>query len=313
MTENYIWIEKYRPRTINDIVLPAEYKQIFQTYITDNKIPNLLFTSMSPGLGKTSLAKILVKETDADCLFLNGNLDTTIDIMRSRVIDFCSGASIDGNPKVVLYDEIESLSALSLDSLKATIETFPDVTFIFTANNESKIPDPIKNRLIHFDFDDIYFKNKKEIAKGIFSRLKEILENENVSFNNEDLLEVIKVHYPSTRGMVKSLQQFLIDGELKISDKLKEQGNILNILIENIKEKDFGEMRKTISKIIDPGSFYTYCFKNLDLFLDESKPQVILDLAKYQDMDSKARDKMITLGACCVELMMKARWKGKSK
>ena len=79
MTENYIWIEKYRPRTINDIVLPAEYKQIFQTYITDNKIPNLLFTSMSPGLGKTSLAKILVKETDADCLFLNGNLDELID------------------------------------------------------------------------------------------------------------------------------------------------------------------------------------------------------------------------------------------
>ena len=163
--DNFIWIEKYRPSCLEDLVLPTEYKEKFNSYIQERKIPNLLLTSQAPGLGKTSLAKILVKATEADCLFLNGNLDTSVDIMRSRVIDFCSSVSIDGNPKVVIIDEAESLSSLAIDSLKSTLDTFSDITFILTANQETKIPEPVKNRLIHFDFDEIYFKNKKEVIK----------------------------------------------------------------------------------------------------------------------------------------------------
>ena len=306
--DNFIWIEKYRPSCLEDLVLPAEYKEIFNSYIQERKIPNLLLTSQAPGLGKTSLAKILVKATEADCLFLNGNLDTSVDIMRSRVIDFCSSVSIDGNPKVVIIDEAESLSSLAIDSLKSTLDTFSDITFILTANQETKIPDPVKNRLIHFDFDEIYFKNKKEIMSGIAKRLKAILEKEEVSYSNEDLVRVIKVFYPSTRGMIKSLQQFSNQGKLVLTDKLEEQGNIFNLLIENIKDKNFGEMRKNISKVIDFGGFYTFCYKNLDMFKDECKPAIILELAKYQDMDFRARDKMITLGACCVELMRKSKF-----
>ena len=306
--DNFIWIEKYRPSCLEDLVLPTEYKEIFNSYIQERKIPNLLLTSQAPGLGKTSLAKILVKATEADCLFLNGNLDTSVDIMRSRVIDFCSSASIDGNPKVVIIDEAESLSSLAIDSLKSTLDTFSDITFILTANQDTKIPDPVKNRLIHFDFDEIYFKNKKEIMSGIAKRLKAILEKEEVSYSNEDLVRVIKVFYPSTRGMIKSLQQFSNQGKLVLTDKLEEQGNIFNLLIENIKDKNFGEMRKNISKVIDFGGFYTFCYKNLDMFKDECKPAIILELAKYQDMDFRARDKMITLGACCVELMMKSKF-----
>lgn len=101
----FIWVEKYRPQTINDILLPESVKAIFKGYIDSNEIPNLLLTSTSPGLGKTSIAKILVKDTNADMMFLNGNLDTGVDIMRSRVIDFCSGASFDESPRVVLIDE----------------------------------------------------------------------------------------------------------------------------------------------------------------------------------------------------------------
>lgn len=101
----FVWVEKYRPQTIDDIILPESYKDIFRGYITNNEIPNLLLTSNSPGLGKTSIAKILVKETNADMLFLNGNLDTGVDIMRSRVIDFCSSASLDDSPRIVFIDE----------------------------------------------------------------------------------------------------------------------------------------------------------------------------------------------------------------
>lgn len=304
----FVWVEKYRPQTIDDIILPEAYKDIFRGYITNNEIPNLLLTSNSPGLGKTSIAKILVKETNADILFLNGNLDTGVDIMRSRVIDFCSSASLDDSPRIVLIDEFENLSQNSAASTKSTIEAFPNITFIFTANYINKIPEPVRNRMIHFDFDEIYFKNKSEIGKLILKRLIYILENEGVNYDKNDLPKIIKAYYPSTRGMIQVLQRFSNNQKLELNDTLKEGANIFNLLTDTLKEKDFKEMRKLINNVIDCGGFYEYFFKNLDILEDNSKPEAILILARYQDMDNSARDKTITLGACCVELMSKCKF-----
>ena len=305
----FVWVEKYRPQTIDDIILPEAYKEIFRGYITNNEIPNLLLTSNNPGLGKTSIAKILVKETNADMLFLNGNLDTGVDIMRSRVIDFCSSASLDDSPRIVLIDEFENLSQNSAASTKSTIEAFPNTTFIFTANYINKIPEPVRNRMIHFDFDEIYFKNKSEIGKLILKRLMYILENEGISYDKNDLPKIIKAYYPSTRGMIQVLQRFSNNQKLELNDTLKEGANIFNLLTDTLKEKDFKEMRKLINNVIDCGGFYEYFFKNLDILEDNSKPEAILILARYQDMDHSARDKTITLGACCVELMSKCKFK----
>lgn len=304
----FIWVEKYRPQTIDDIILPETYKDIFRGYITNNEIPNLLLTSNNPGLGKTSIAKILVKETNADMLFLNGNLDTGVDIMRSRVIDFCSSASLDDSPRIVFIDEFENLSQNSLSSIKSTLESFSNITFIFTANYINKIPEPVRNRMIHFDFDEIYFKNKSEIGKLILKRLMYILENEGVNYDKNDLPKIIKAYYPSTRGMIQVLQRFSNNQKLEINDTLKEGANIFNLLTDTLKEKDFKEMRKLINNVIDCGGFYEYFFKNLDILEDNSKPEAILILARYQDMDNSARDKTITLGACCVELMSKCKF-----
>lgn len=304
----FVWVEKYRPQTIDDIILPEDYKHIFRGYITNNEIPNLLLTSNNPGLGKTSIAKILVKETNADMLFLNGNLDTGVDIMRSRVIDFCSSASLDDSPRIVLIDEFENLSQNSAASIKSTLESFSNITFIFTANYINKIPEPVRNRMIHFDFDEIYFKNKSEIGKLILKRLMYILENEGVSYDKNDLPKIIKAYYPSTRGMIQVLQRFSNNQKLELNDSLKEGANIFNLLTDTLKEKDFKEMRKLINNVIDCGGFYEYFFKNLDILEDNSKPEAILILARYQDMDNSARDKTITLGACCVELMSKCKF-----
>lgn len=304
----FVWVEKYRPQTLDDLLLPEAYKDIFRGYITNNEIPNLLLTSNNPGLGKTSIAKILVKETNADMLFLNGNLDTGVDIMRSRVIDFCSSASLDDSPRIVLIDEFENLSQNSAASTKSTIEAFPNTSFIFTANYINKIPEPVRNRMIHFDFDEIYFKNKSEIGKLILKRLMYILENEGVSYDKNDLPKIIKAYYPSTRGMIQVLQRFSNNQKLELNDTLKEGANIFNLLTDTLKEKDFKEMRKLINNVIDCGGFYEYFFKNLDILEDNSKPEAILILARYQDMDNSARDKTITLGACCVELMSKCKF-----
>ena len=304
----FIWVEKYRPQKIDDIILPKSIKETFLEYITQSKVPNLLLTSNSAGLGKTSIAKILVNETKGDLLFLNGNLDTGIDVMRSRVIDFCSSVSIDDNPKFLLIDEAENISPLAINSLKALMESFTNITFIFTANFVNKLPEPIRNRLQHYDSDDIYFRNKQEIGKEILKRLIFILQNENITFNKEDLPKVVKAHYPSVRGMIHALQKMSSNGELILSDVLHEGSNIFNTLVETIKEKDFNKMRSTTANVLDCGGFYEFMFKNLDLLVDESKPHAILTLAKYQSMDSVARDKEITLSACCVELMSSCKF-----
>ena len=304
----FVWVEKYRPRVLEDIILPKTIKETFLEYITQSKVPNLLLTSNSAGLGKTSIAKILVNETKGDLLFLNGNLDTGIDVMRSRVIDFCSSVSIDDNPKFLLIDEAENISHLAGNSLKALLESFTNITFIFTANFVNKLPEPIRNRLQHYDFDDIYFRNKQEIGKEILKRLIFILQNENITFNKEDLPKVVKAHYPSVRGMIHALQKMSSNGELILSDVLHEGSNIFNTLLETIKEKDFNKMRSTTANVLDCGGFYEFMFKNLDLLVDESKPHAILTLAKYQSMDSVARDKEITLSACCVELMSSCKF-----
>lgn len=306
--KEFVWVEKYRPQTIEDILLPQSVEETFKKYIESNEIPNLLLTSNSPGLGKTSIAKILVKDTNADMLMLNGNMDTGVDIMRSRVIDFCSSASFDDSPRVILIDECENLSQNSLGSLKATIESFPNVTFIFTANMINKIPEPVRNRMLHFDFDEIYFKNKQELGKLILKRLMFILENENIEYNKNDLPKIVKAFYPSTRGMIQALQRFSSSGKLELNDSLKEGANIYNLLIDSIKDKNFKEMRSLVNNVVDCGGFYEYMFKNLDILEDQSKPEAILILAKYQDMDSSARDKMITLAACLVELMSKSKF-----
>ena len=304
----FVWVEKYRPLQLDDIILPKTIKETFLEYITQSKVPNLLLTSNSAGLGKTSIAKILVNETKGDLLFLNGNLDTGIDVMRSRVIDFCSSVSIDDNPKFLLIDESENISPLAINSLKALMESFTNITFIFTANFVNKLPEPIRNRLQHYDFDDIYFRNKQEIGKEILKRLIFILQNENITFNKEDLPKIVKAHYPSVRGMIHALQKMSSNGELILSDVLHEGSNIFNTLLETIKEKDFNKMRSTTANVLDCGGFYEFMFKNLDLLVDESKPHAILTLAKYQSMDSVARDKEITLSACCVELMSSCKF-----
>lgn len=309
LNENeFVWVEKYRPQKLDDILLPQKTKDIFKSYVEKNEIPNILLTSNSPGLGKTSIAKILANETEADMLTMNGNLDTSIDLMRTRVLDFCSAASFDDSPRIVFIDELENMSQQAVASLKMTQESFTNVSFIFTANFINKIPEAVRNRMIHFDFDEIYFKNKQELGKLILKRLIYILENENIEFDKNDLLKVIKVHYPSTRGMIHSLQRFSTNGKLELNDTLKEGANIYNLLIESIKEKNFKEMRSLIQNVVDCDGFYEFVFKNLDLFADTSKPEVILILANYQNMSAFARDKIITLGACCVELMSKAKF-----
>lgn len=305
-TDEYVWVEKYRPQTVEDVILPSELIKQFMTYVRERRTPNILFSSTNPGLGKTSLVNALTRDLDADVMWVNGSKDAGIDLMRGKLIDFGSSVGIDESPKVVVIDEADGISSDGQKALRGVIEEFSqNVSFIFTANYKEKLIEPLRNRLVQFDFDDIYNKNKKEIATSAYKRLIYILENEGVKFDPKQLQTVVTNFTPSIREMIMVLQKHSTSGTLVLDDNILSLSLQHKTIMESIKLKKFPEVRKGMQALSDPASIYTYMFNNLDEWFDpRSMPQAILIIAKYQEMSSSARDKVIPATAMAVEIML---------
>jgi len=303
---NFIWAEKYRPRCIEDMIMPEQMRTKFQGYMKDGRFPHILLSSVNPGLGKTSLVTAIIEELDADVLWINGSGDAGIDTFRSKVKDFVTSVSIDDSPKIVVVDEADGISREGQKNLRALIESFSKhSTFIFTCNYKEQLIEPLRNRFIHFDFDSIYNQNKKDIGMQIHKRLQFILDNEEINYNQKDLGPIIQNMYPSVRKMVLTLQQSVQDKVLEINESMINLNTKYSEILVLIRDKNFIEVRKKLQDLDEPGSFYTYVFKNLDdWFKPEAQPHVILLSAKYQDMNERARDKAINTAAFCVELML---------
>ena len=303
---NFIWAERFRPQTIEDVILPHELKEKFKGYIKDGRFPHILLSSVSPGLGKTSLVNAIINDLDADVKWINGSGDAGINTFRDEVKDFVTSVSIDGSPKIVVVDEADGISREGQKNLRSLIETFSKhSTFIFTCNYKEQLIEPLRNRFIHFDFDALYNQNKKEIGLQVFNRLQFILETEEIQFEKKDLSPIVSNMYPSVRKMVLVLQQSIQDGVLQLDDKMINQNTKYSEILNFIKDKNFIEVRKRLQDLDDPGSLYSYVFKNLDeWFKPEAQPHVILLAAKYADMSERARDKAINSAAFAVELML---------
>jgi replication factor C small subunit len=263
-------------------------------------------SSAQPGVGKTSIANSIVKDLEADVKWINGSQDRGIDTFRNTVKEFVTSVAIDDSPKIVVIDEADGLTDEAQKILRGLIEEFSkDSTFILTCNYKEQLIEPLRNRFIHFDFDNIYNQNKKELGLQIFNRLKFILDNEGIEYTDKALSPVVTNIYPSVRKMVLVLQQSVEDGVLHLDESMINMSGKYLSIMEGVKKKDFNTVRKLLQDLDDPGSLYTYVFKNLDdLFEGESIPQVVLQCAKYQDMHSNARDKSICAAAFSVELMM---------
>jgi len=304
--KHFVWAEKYRPQCLDDVILPDETRNKFREYMKDGRFPHILLSSINPGLGKTSFCNAIIKELDADVMWINGSGDAGIDAFRGKVKDFVSSVSIDDSPKIVVIDEADGISQDGQKNLRGLIEAFSkDSTFILTCNYKEKIIEPLRNRLIHYDFDNLFNQNKKEIGLQIFDRLQFILNNENVHYEKQKLSPVLSNLYPSVRKMVLTLQQSIEDGNLILNESLINLSVKYTTIMEKIREKDFNTVRKELQDLDDPGSLYTFVFKNLDeWFTKDSIPQVVLQCAKYQDLHAQARDKSICAAAFSVELMM---------
>lgn len=309
MTETYLLVEKYRPSTVAECILPKRIKDQISAFTAKKEIPHLMFYGTA-GLGKTSLAKAICKDIGADCMYINASNETSIDVVRNKITQFASTSSFDGNLKVVVLDEMDRLSNNAMDSLKATMEAFHQSTrFIFTSNNIHKIIDPIRSRCIEFDFNPTSVE-KEDMMVQALKRVVTILKKEQIEFDIKSVASLLQKHYPDLRKTINEIQRYASTGKID-SGILVQPETSIDELVSNLKAKKFNDVRKWLARNADTDhqTIFRYFYDNLNLFDPKSIPNVILVLAEYQYKASFVVDQEINTMACLIDIVQAAEWK----
>lgn len=298
-----IWAVKYRPRHVKDVVLPLNLKKQILKGIEENNLQSLILYG-SPGRGKTSLAKAIVNDMNTSDLFINASLETSIDVIRNKVINFISTKSVFGadKRKVVINDECERLSLAAIQSLKGLMETFSEqALFIFTTNHYNQVPDALKSRCVSINFDEIPEDDKPTILQEIFKRTSAILTNEGVSFDPAVLATIIKNTFPDFRQLMNILQRGSVSGELDSS--IVAYSGSYGDLIEILLEKKWTNMADWVAKnyqFFDFGTFYNEIRTKVPV---QALPAIVLLTSEYDFKNSQVSDKMINITAFLTEVM----------
>tara|TARA_R100000697_G_scaffold104715_1_gene118276 strand:- start:199 stop:1140 length:942 start_codon:yes stop_codon:yes gene_type:complete len=307
MSESLLWVEKYRPRTIEDCILPESIKKTLRDVVSQNKIPNMMFTGTS-GIGKTTAARAICNETQADYLIINGSDEgRMIDTLRTKLTQFCSTISLSGSRKVVIIDEADYMNADSVQpAMRNFTERFADnCSFIFTCNYKNRIIEPIHSRCAVIDFS---LKNgeKQVIAARFMKRVEGILSDESIDCDKEVIAKLVLKHFPDFRRVLNELQRYSTSGEINsgVLANIKEMN--LRELIDSLREKNFSKMRQWVVANVDndPATVYRKIYDELYNVVDKgSIPQAVLTIAEYQYKSAFVADQEINLVACLVELM----------
>jgi DNA polymerase III delta prime subunit len=312
---DFLWVEKYRPRKIQDCILSEDLKNTFLEFVKKKEIPNLLLSGTA-GTGKTTVARALCDEIGADYIIINGSDEgRQIDTLRNKIKNFASTISLtkDANHKVVIIDEADYMNAESVQpALRNFIETFfNNCRFIFTCNYKNKIIPALHSRCTVIDFR-IVNGQKVKTATQLMDRLSIILKNEGVEFDKKVLAEVIQKYYPDFRRTINELQRYSVRGKIDsgILFSLSEENN--KDLIVKLKDKDFNGMRKWVIQNLDkePSSLFSSIYDNLYEYLEpKSIPQAVLIIAGYQYKAAFVADQEINMVACLTEIMAGCKFK----
>lgn len=303
---SYLWTEKYRPESISGIILPATVKRTFTRFLKDKQITNLLLFSNSPGTGKTTTAKALCNEMGADVLYINASKDGNIDTLRSEISKFATVKSLSGNPKVVILDESEGTSNSFQAALRAFMEEFhKSCRFILACNYVTKLIEPLRSRCnVQIDFNFMDKKVQNEMKPKIYKRLVGILKNENVTFEENVLKQIIENFYPDIRRMVGLLQQQqIVVGD--INSSIFEIQKVDQELFDYVINKDLTNARRyIIEKSCNYSELYTVFFKSfVPLIPKEKQAPAILILAQYSFWNGQVVDQELNFSACLLEIM----------
>ena len=305
-------VEKYRPATIDDCILPVSLKETFKDIVSSGECQNLLLTG-GAGCGKTSVARALCSELDADNILINCSEDGNIDTLRTKIRTFASTVSISGNKKVVILDEFDYSNANSIQpALRGAIEEFADnCRFIITCNYKNRIISPIHSRCTNIEFT-IPSEEKPTLAGQFMQRVKTILDKEGIPYEDKILAQLITKYFPDFRRVLNELQRYSVAGIIDIGI-LSQIGEVqVKELAIAMKGKNFTEARKWVVSNLDNSQ--TELFRKIydglhDYVTPSSIPQAILILADYQHKAAFVADQEINLTACIVELMMECEFK----
>jgi DNA polymerase III delta prime subunit len=312
MSEEFLWVEKYRPHKIEDCVLPDRIKNAFREYVNKGEIPNLLLSGPA-GCGKTTAAMAMCDEIGCNYLFINSSEERGIDVLRTKVVGYASTVSLTGGRKVIILDEADGLTPDTQDALRGVIEKFSDnCSFIFTCNFKAKIKDAIHSRCAVVDFT-LKSSEKPTMATKMFKRVNEILKIEGVEYDKQVLIKIVEKYFPDYRRLLNELQRHAVSGNIDAGVVSQLDGiKSLSELIKALKDKDFGTMRKwvVVNSDIDPSRIYRSVYDGLNEYLKpESIPAAVVTLAKYQYQSAFVADQELNLVACLTEIMVECEIK----
>lgn len=312
MSKDFLFVEKYRPQTVVDTILPTRLKDVFQRMVESGELQNMLFSG-SAGLGKTTVAKALCNELGLDYIVINGSEEGNIDTLRGKIKQFASTVSFSGGYKVVILDEADYLNPQSTQpALRGFIEQFSkNCRFILTCNFKNRIIEPLHSRCGVYEFNATK-QELAELAGQMMERLKTILQTEEISYQPKDLADIILKHAPDWRRTLNEIQRASVSGTLVNQGNLSGSDKQFDELFNSIKAKDFKTMRKWVVNNMDidtPAILRGIYDRMYDKVQPQSIPQLVLILADYQYKDAFVADHELNLVACMTEIMSEVQIK----
>jgi DNA polymerase III delta prime subunit len=308
----FLWCEKFRPKKISECILPNALKNTFQEFVDKGNVPNLLLSG-GPGVGKTTVARAMLEEIGADYIIINGSMNGNIDTLRNDIMHFASTVSLQGGRKYVILDEADYLNANSTQpALRNFMEEFSNnCGFILTCNFKNRIIEPLHSRCSVIDFI-IPKQDKVAVGKSFYERIKNILTEENITFDRAVVAELITRHYPDWRRVINELQRYSINGSIDSGILANTGDTNIKDLVVLLKSKSFTEMRKWVGENsdVDTTSLFRKLYDSASLFLEpRSVPQLVLLLADYQYKAAFVADHEINIVACFTEIMTMCEFK----
>ena len=310
-TDEFLWVEKYRPQTIDDCVLPAELKKTFNEIVQGRQLPNLLLAG-SAGLGKTTVARALCNALNLDYMLINGSEESGIDVLRNKIKQFASTVSLSGGYKVVILDEADYLNPQStMPALRGFIEEFSNnCRFILTCNFKNKIIEPLHSRCSVIEFNTTK-KSLASLAGDFMKRLIFILKTEGIKYHEQTLAELIIRYAPDWRRVLNECQRYSTSGEIPTAILVGMSDQSIAELARYLKSKDFKSMRSWVvnNSTLDSAVVFRKLYDSLyDVVAPSSIPSAVLILADYSYKAGFMADKELNMVACMTELLVNIEW-----
>jgi DNA polymerase III delta prime subunit len=304
---NLLWVEKYRPKTLSDCILPIDLTKIFQGMIKEGTIPNMMLYGKA-GTGKTTVARALARDLGADSIIINCSEENGIDTLRTKIRNYCSTISLGGGLKIIILDEFDYANAQSIQpALRGAIEEFANnCRFVMTCNYKSRIIEPLHSRCTGIDFT-VPNSEKAQVAAEVLKRIEFILSSEKVSYDKQVLVNLVKKHFPDVRRIINELQRYSSSGKIDVGILAQGSSESYKELLGFMKGKDFVACRKWVVQNLDlnTADFFKRLYTELYTALKQNSiPQAILIIAEYQYKSAFAADQEINTMALIVQLMM---------